>query len=138
MTADAQLLDRLRRLAAHLPAFQAPGFTFGAWEPSRTRDDGVIELGWYRFSPAADAFLRDLAGWVTPFDWPTWATGEVGHSLLRDPDAVASASADNLGKLLTSVVRGDRFSEGTLAWAYESGLLTAILRRADALAAELS
>jgi hypothetical protein len=33
-------------------------------------------------------------------------------------------------------VRSDRFTEGSLAGAFESGLLTAILRRAKALSVE--
>jgi len=36
--------------------------------------------------------------------------------------------------LLTTIIRGDRFSEGELAGAYESGMLRAIVRRAAELA----
>jgi hypothetical protein len=39
-------------------------------------------------------------------------------------------------KLITSLKRGDRFNEGMLASAFESGLLTAIVRRAAVLAAD--
>jgi len=35
--------------------------------------------------------------------------------------------------VLTTLVRGERFSEGTLSEALESGLLLAIARRAEAL-----
>jgi hypothetical protein len=72
---------------------------------------------------------------VQPFDWMAWLETERGKELAGSPKAVASANADELGKLLTAVVRSDRFSDGSLAGAYESGLLTAILRRAKALAA---
>jgi hypothetical protein len=72
-----------------LDAFEAPGFRFGEWEPSWTDADGVTHLGWYRFSPEAEAFLAD---------------------------------------------RSERFGDGTLASAYERGILTAILIRARALA----
>lgn len=137
MTADPERRERLQRLAAHLPTFEAAGFVFGTWVPSRTRADGVIELGWYEPSAEARAFLGNLGGWITPFDWPAWANSPEGQRLLHDPAAVASASADDLGKLLTSLVRGNRFSEGTLAWAHESGLLVAILRRAEVLLGKL-
>jgi hypothetical protein len=46
---------------------------------------------------------------------------------------LAVATADELVKLTTSLVRADRFTEGTLAWAFESGLLLAIARRAEEL-----
>jgi hypothetical protein len=131
------LAERLSLLARHLEAFEAPGLSFGTWEPSWTDRAGIIHLGWYRPSPAAEAFLADVAegGWVRPFDWMAWLETERGKELTGSPAAVASASADELGQLLTAIVRADRFSDGSLAGAYESGLLTAILRRAKALAA---
>ena len=70
---DGELPAALRRIARHLPVFEAPGFTFGSWEPARKRTDGVIVLGWYVPGPEAEAFLSDLGGWITPFDWmPSW------------------------------------------------------------------
>jgi len=135
-TRQLPLRERLRMLARHLPAFAAPGFSFGAWVPSQTAAGGVIHLGWYEPSPAAEAFLADVraAGWVTAFDWMAWLAGPDGQALASDPAAVASAGPDELGRLLTAYVRGERFGEGTLATAFETGMLTAILRRAAALA----
>lgn len=134
---DGELAAGLHRLARHLPVFETPGFTFGYWQPSREREDGVIVLGWYVPGPEAEAFLADLSGWITPFDWMTWASSPAGHALLGHPDAVASASAEDLQKLLTVYVRGERFGEGTLENAFKSGMLAAIMRRAGVLAAEL-
>jgi Family of unknown function (DUF6508) len=134
---DGELAAGLHRLARHLPVFEAPGFTFGSWEPSREREDGIIVLGWYVPGPEAEAFLADLGGWITPFDWMAWAASPEGQALLGHPDAVASASADDLRKLLTTYVRGERFGDGTLENAFMSGMLTAIMRRAGVLAAEL-
>jgi hypothetical protein len=137
MNVARSLEERLSLLARHLEAFEAPGLSFGTWEPSWTDRAGIIHLGWYRPSPAAEAFLADVAegGWVRPFDWMAWLETDRGKELAGSPAAVASASADELGQLLTAIVRADRFSDGSLAGAYESGLLTAILRRAKALAA---
>jgi hypothetical protein len=137
VTSARTLGERLSLLARHLEAFEAPGLSFGTWEPSWTDRAGIIHLGWYRPSPAAEAFLAGVAegGWVQPFDWMAWLETERGKELAGSPKAVASANADELGKLLTAVVRSDRFSDGSLAGAYESGLLTAVLRRAKALAA---
>jgi hypothetical protein len=129
--------DRLRRLARHLSAFEAPGFSFGSWMPARKRDDGVIVMGWYEPGPEADAFLADARALITPFDWPAWASASEGQSLLGHPEAVGSASADDLRKLLTVYVRSERFGDGTLEAAFASGMLTAIIRRAGVLAAEL-
>jgi hypothetical protein len=127
--------DWLRRLASHRPAFEAPGFSFGSWIPAREREDGVIEMGWYEPSAEADAFLADARAMITAFDWPAWATGPEGRALLGDPEAVASASADDLRRLLTVYVRSERFGDGTLESAFRSGMLAAIIRRAGVLAA---
>ena len=128
--------DELRRLARHRATFEAPGFRFGWWVPSRERDDGVIEMGWYEPGPEALAFLADARALIEPFDWPAWASGPEGRALLGHPEAVGSASADELRKLLTVYVRSERFGDGTLEAAFDSGMLTAILRRAGILAAE--
>jgi hypothetical protein len=127
--------ERLLRLARHLEAFESPDFSFGDWEPSRTDDAGVIRLGWYRFSPGAEAFLADVraGGWVMPFDWPAWLASPEGQRLAGHPGAVAVATADDLQRLLTSIVRSERFGDGSLESAFESGMLTAIIRRAKEL-----
>ena len=135
--ADDDLVGALRRLARHLPVFEAPGFEFGSWVPSKKGEDGVTVLGWYVPGPGAEAFLADLGGWVTPFDWMMWASSPAGQALLGHPDAVASTSVEDLRRLLTVYVRGERFGEGTLENAFNSGMLTAIVRRAGVLAAEL-
>jgi hypothetical protein len=126
--------DELRRLARHRATFEAAGFRFGSWVKSRERDDGVIELGWYEPGPEALAFLADARALIEPFDWPAWASGPEGQALLGHPEAVASASADDLRKLLTVYVRSERFGDGTLEAAFDSGMLTAIVLRAGVLA----
>jgi len=127
----------LPRIARHRATFAEPGFRFGSWVPSWTDDDGVLQLGWYEPSPEAEAFLADVRAWIEPFDWPSWAASAEGEALLGHPEAVASASEDELRKLLTVYVRSERFGDGTLEAAFTSGMLTAIVRRASVLAGTL-
>lgn len=131
----AELERRLRELASRASIIEVPGFVFGEWVESWTDDDGVIHLGWYRLSPQGEAFLAAVgaAGCVVPFDWPAWAAAPEVQQLGRDPARVAEASGGDLIRLLTALVRSDRFSEGTLAEVYESGVLAAIVRRARVL-----
>jgi hypothetical protein len=128
--------DPLRRIARHLAIFESPGFRFGSWVRSRRRDDGVLVMGWYEPGPEAEAFLGDARAMITAFDWPAWASGPDGRALLGHPDAVASASADDLRRLLTVYVRSERFGDGTLEAAFASGMLTAIIRRAAVLSSD--
>jgi Family of unknown function (DUF6508) len=66
------------------------------------------------------------------FDWRSWLESGEG-SALRTPVAVAGATQEQLAKLLTAIIRSDRFVEGSMEGAFESGLLAAICRRAAML-----
>ena len=133
MTTD---LDRLSALARWEAVFADPGFTIGHWVRTEPDERGVIHMPWFEYSEAADAFREDVGahGWVVVFDWMTWLSSPDGRRYLDDPGLVAGASAEDLSRLLTSIIRGERFSEGELAGAHGSGILMAIVRRAGVLA----
>jgi Family of unknown function (DUF6508) len=98
---------------------------------------GELIMPSYSFSSEADEFIRTCydCGWIrTDFDWITWINTPEAIKLRNSPDAVEQATPDQIAKLLTALVRQERFSDGTLASAFNSGLLRAILRRAAALA----
>jgi hypothetical protein len=129
------LTDRLRALADVLPALEAPDADFGHWELPPPRD-GVHSLGWFEFGATAEAWRAAVGrgDWiVVGFDWRSWLAGDEGRSLRDDPAAIANATSDQLASLLTAIVRSDRFVEGSIAGAFESGLLARISRRAAAL-----
>lgn len=99
-----------------------------------------MTMPYFCFSDAADGFVRaayDL-GWVrTDFNWPDWAHSPEAEHLRDDPECMACATPDQLSRLLTVVIRQERFCEGALESAFESGLLTAICRRAAQLESEI-
>ena len=128
------LKSRLDALAEFLPIFEATDFEFGHFV------DESGKLSYYSFSDDAYRFIEICyaAKWVNrSFDWVTWK-GSVEALQLRDDPAILDAStADQLERLLTILVRQDRFVTGTLAVAFESGFLVRILRRAAMLAEAL-
>jgi hypothetical protein len=128
--------ERLQALAAFVPLLSDARLGFGRWAGGEERD-GVLTIPWFSFSPEAERFMRTVYdyGFVRDFDWPTWAGTAEAVALRDDPDALAQASIDQLERLLTCLVRGDRFAEGTLAGAFDSGLLLRIAQRAAVLAA---
>ena len=130
--------ERLTRLAAFGPIFRDPTATFGTWRVAsgtgRLMDP--LKPTWYEHSLKARAFLdmANTAGWVLiDFDWIRWQESAEGKVLLTDRQAIASADCVQLGKLLTTLVRADRLSEGTLAKAYDKEILLAIFERAECL-----
>ncbi len=62
-----------------------------------------------------------------------WAGTPEAQRLISDPAAIAAASHDDLIYLLTTILRGERFSDGEIASAYERGMLLAIAQRAQAV-----
>lgn len=132
---DDLSLTQLDTILAYLPIFERPGYSFGEWQITR----GVFP--YWAASPEATAFVEALyrERLITPFDWGSWAA-EARHYTEGGGEALNTADLTTLRKLITSYVRADRFSEGTLASLFQSGQITAVLRRLgqirDALAAE--
>ncbi|HEU0236868.1 MAG TPA: DUF6508 domain-containing protein [Candidatus Limnocylindrales bacterium] len=135
---DRPLVDRLRELGDLEEALAAATDTdFGTWSTPAPKGD-VSYLPQYAFGPVGKAFLAVVGrgGWVFPFDWGAWLATPEGAALQggEAAEAVARATPLQLARLLTAIVRSDRFVEGSVAGAFESGLLLGIARRAGGLA----
>lgn len=107
----------------------------GRWDGGSTGADGVMLMPWFEHDPELLRFIGDAgaAGFVQPVDWMAWAGTPRGRELMVDASAVATADTGELILLMTTIVRGDRFSEGTIADAFDRGILLAICRQAAAL-----
>lgn len=123
---------KLGHLAEFLPKLEQPGFDFGHWAGGERHEDGAITMPYFDFSAEALELIRALPVEMG-FDWPAWMETDEAQRLVHDRDAIATADADELLKLTTAMVRSDRFNEGSLAGAFESGLLAAVVRRAKVL-----
>ena len=132
------MAERLRALAELEPILESPDADFGRWE-TPAPVDGVHRMPYFELGPTAEAFTSAVArgGWtVMGFDWMTWMRTPKGVALSSGPaavSAIADASSADLARLVTAIRRGDRFVEGNLAGAIESGIVAAISRRAAAL-----
>ena len=138
-SAAPSLEDRLRGLAAFAPIFESEGYEFGHWRPQQTRDDGAIVLPYFVQGRDADDFVHACyaLGWIMPgFDWGAWKGTAEARALVASPAALAKATTEELSRMLTTLIRQDRFVEGSLARAFQRGLLTAIARRAAVLVSE--
>lgn len=136
--AGAEANGRLRRLADLGPIFRDPATLFGTWQGATGKGTDLepFTSPWFKTSAVGDRFFQTLydAGWILPdFDWPQWIQGPEGQRLWADREAIGSADEEQLAKLLTALVRSDRFSEGTLAKAYNDKVLLSIVERAENL-----
>ena len=128
------LEQRLEALAAFLPIFETPDFEFGKMSTPAGK------MPFYNLSEEASRFVEmcyDMR-WVRPFDWSEWVGTSEAVSLRDDPSSLDEATHEQLEKLLTVLIRQDRFVEGSLGGAYESGMLRRIVKRAAVLSELLS
>lgn len=126
----------LRELIQFLPALESPDFKAGEMAGMDQVEPGVWSMPYANYGAVATAFA-DAAykhDWVIiGFEWSEWMRTEEAIGLRDDGDKLAAASAEQLARLLTVVIRQDRFVEGALLEAFESGLLLRVARRAAAL-----
>lgn len=137
---DTRSQTRISRLAAYAPALRDPMDHWIEITPLRGSGTGsdpyVMGSGTPRLTKAALEFVEMLydAGWVLEdFDWVRWADTAQDRALHSDVGAVVTATEQQLAMLLTALVRRDRLAQGTLADAFQGGLVLAIAERAATL-----
>ena len=67
---------------------------------------------------------------ISGFDWPSW---DEGRDIAGDPERISQCDLETIRKLITAIVRNDRFCEGALASAWRGGTIKAILERINTL-----
>lgn len=115
---------RIDAVLAFLPQFDQPDLSAGTWR------GGPGQFPYWDPNPQVQAFVQTLydTEFVFDFDWGAWS--DEAHRYTAGGAAVlANADLLTLRKLLTSYVRADRFSTGTLAEMFANGQIVAILRR---------
>lgn len=126
----------LQALADFLPALRQAGFQAGQTSGGDEIEPGVFRMPFVSYDPIVDSFVEAAYShaWVLKdFDWPTWAQSAEATSLRDDETSIRNATPDQLARLLTVCIRQDRFVEGALMEAFDSGLILRIVERAAVL-----
>lgn len=128
--------EAIAELLKFVPVLESPQFVAGEWHGGQRDADGIIHMPWFELSRDAAASVETLGkhGWIFVFDWMSWA--EDARRIV-ETDELERADVLTLRKLLTLLVRRDRFVEGSLGEAFESGLVLRILYRLRAVAEPL-
>lgn len=109
--------DELERLLPELERRAGSGLEFNPWGDPPTPDPLAGAL--YRVAHEGGCIYKN-------FSWADWH--KAGGRLLKG-DALERADLDTCCKLLTVIVRQERFSEGSLTGHIESGFAARLVRR---------
>ena len=88
----------------------------------------VIQIPYCEPAPIVSRFLKVVYSIpiIISFDWVSW---DEGRKIASDPDFdFNSVSLVTKCKLITAIVRDDRFSEGALVAVFKSGLILKIIK----------
>ncbi|HOT90863.1 MAG TPA: DUF6508 domain-containing protein [Anaerolineae bacterium] len=101
---------------------------FGEWKGGKKDPDGSITMPWCETAPIVQKFLDAVyfIPVIISFDWGSWEEGRrIASNVDFDFDTLDIVTKC---KLITAIVRNDRFCEGALVSAFESGLILKILK----------
>ncbi|WP_084624802.1 DUF6508 domain-containing protein [Mesorhizobium sp. LSJC265A00] len=132
---DPVYSPNIASIAAFAEIFSRDDFLFGEWTDEVTKE-GLSQMPSFKLSDEAAAFVQAACdgGWVQDdFPWVSWKESKEARMLYGEPKTIEKASARQLSQLLTLVIRSERFVEGSLDQAFQTGLLKRIVTRAAAL-----
>ena len=94
---------------------------------ARGSDGEVVHFSFPVYSPVVDSIVRRLydVRAIVAFDWMGWD----GVRRYAGGQGLAEAPVADAARLATAIVRGERFSDGTIAQAIAEGTLGAVLAR---------
>lgn len=100
---------------------------FGKLVGSKKMPDGNLSLPFWLENEIVSKFFNAayFLGIVKVFDWAAW---QEGIDILNDPESdFERCDTETLCKLITLIVRSDKFCEGFMINSFETGMMTRII-----------
>ena len=120
--------------ASFASTFSDPGFRFASWHLTLTFGRGMVaECCLSKEARKFFDYCGRTSDWLPPFDWLDWLGTMEAVELYKDPNGIANATPEQLARLLIAHTQNDRVNSGALYAAFECGIITAIVQRAQAL-----
>jgi hypothetical protein len=118
-------LEQWEPLLDLIPAIEQTS-DFGKISGGGVNEDQTISLPYYTPSKIVQEFLHTVYDIpiIIPFDWAAW---DEGRKMAQPDFDLDSVDLITKCKLITAIVRNDRFCEGALDNAFVSGLILRIL-----------
>ncbi|HEY9526567.1 MAG TPA: DUF6508 domain-containing protein [Anaerolineales bacterium] len=124
----------IEELTAYLPRLYAEGFTpVLHWNESEKRQDGSFSMPYPDYHPLVHEFFRLGGGPWIDYEY----NPEKAYQMLKDEQAIRTASLSQIKSMLTYCVRGERFSDGHWEEMIEKGYIRRILERLNEIKLEM-
>ena len=124
----------IEELTAYLPRLYAEGFTpVLHWNESEKRKDGSFSMPYPDYHPLVHEFFRLGGGPWIDYEY----NPEKAYQMLKDEQAIKTASLSQIKSMLTYCVRGERFSDGHWEEMIEKGYIRRILERLNEIKLEM-
>lgn len=128
---DALSAEDWTALASLVARIQAHERSFGERIPPRQIAENRVVMGYSVTGELVDEVYKFLYAQglvLAGFEWVNW---EDGRALLNGENSpsISDLTVEETLGLITSIVRGDRFSEGALLSAFDSGTMPKLLAR---------
>jgi len=119
-------LKSLRDINDRIQGFKGK---WGIYHESKQTESGALTFPWVEQEPLIQEFVQLMyeKHLVVKFDWPNWQEGRDWY-VLQDDSKYAKLDVETSLKLLTAIMRNDRFNEGALVNAFDSGTFPKIIQ----------
>ena len=100
---------------------------YASWAQGGPDADGVVHLGWPTYAPEVERLRSAVAaaGLLVPCAWPQWT----GIERYRTGTGMDAAPVEDAVRMVTAVIRSERFGDGSIEGALRDGTLQAAVRR---------
>lgn len=128
--ADDLTEDAHRRLQELNSRIQSHAGSWGEQHGGNKDENGVIEFPYWSQSPLIGEIVEFMYNYdlVITFDWGAWEEGRQWYKS-EDESKYEKLDTEMALKLLTAVIRNDRFNEGALVNSFESGDFPKIINK---------
>lgn len=116
--------DDLRSFARFAEAFGEPEFTPGTSHPAEEIEPDVYSFGWFEYAPAVSEWHQELYDRNVIDPDSDYLSEAFAHRMRRfsaDPTLLSAADLPTIRTVLTNIARGERFCDGYMSSAFESG-----------------
>lgn len=126
-------LQDIEELTAFLPRLYAEGFVpIVSWGGGEKLKDGSYSMHYPNYDSLVEEFFNAVRGAWLDYEY----NPEQAYQMLKDEQAVKTASLLQIKSMLTFCVRGERFSDGHWGAMIEKGYIRRLLERLNEIKAE--